>query len=82
MDVKFRATISLENLGGKSSLFQKNFIIYNCKIKSNIPYQILLLEVCLPSIESMAMIKYLMYKNKITYMKDKMFPIIASNSRQ
>jgi hypothetical protein len=57
---------------------QKNFITYNLKIKGNTPYPILLLETSLSSTESMAMTRYLMYKNKLNNMEDKRLPKIAS----
>ena len=43
---------------------QKWFITYNLKIKSNTPYPILLIEAGVSPIESIAMTRYLMYKNK------------------
>jgi hypothetical protein len=46
-------------------------------MKGNTPYLILLLETSLPPIESMAMTRYLMYKNNLN-MEDKMLPKIAS----
>ena len=44
------------------------------------PYPILLLEVSLSPIESMAMTRYLMYKNKLNNMEDKRLLKIASKS--
>ena len=41
------------------------FLTYNIKIKRNTLYPILILELALWSIESMAMIRYLMYKHKL-----------------
>jgi hypothetical protein len=49
----------------KIEKIQKNFITYNLKIKGNTPYLILLVETILSPIESMAMTRYLMYKNKL-----------------
>jgi hypothetical protein len=46
------------------------FITYNLKIKGNTPYPILLIETSLSPIESMAMTRYLMYKNKLNNMED------------
>jgi hypothetical protein len=66
MVVKFGVATSLENCE-----IQKCFITYNLKIKGNTPYHILLIEVSLSPIESMAMTRYLMYKNKINNMEDK-----------
>lgn len=56
-----------------------HFIINNLKIKCNIPYPVLLLKVRLPPIKSKVMIKYLMYKHKLTNMKNEMLPITTSN---
>jgi hypothetical protein len=64
----------------KIEKIQKNFITYNLKIKGNTPYPILLLETSLSPIESMAMTRYLMYKNKLNNMEDKRLPKIASKS--
>jgi hypothetical protein len=64
----------------KIEKIQKNFIIYNLKIKGNTPYPILLVETSLSPIESMAMTRYLMYKNKLNNMEDKRLPKIASKS--
>jgi hypothetical protein len=50
---------------------QKNFITYNLKIKGNTPYHVLLIEAILSLIESISMIRYLTYKNKINNMDDK-----------
>lgn len=44
---------------------QKNFITYNLNITSNTPYLFVLIQVSLSPIEWMAMVRYLMYKNKI-----------------
>jgi hypothetical protein len=66
----------------KIEQIQKNFITYNLKIKGNTPYPILLIEASLSPIESIAMIRYLTYKNKINNMDDKRLPKIASNSSQ
>ena len=57
---------------------QKQFITHNLKIKGIIPYHILLIETNLLSIETMAMIRYLIYKNKINNMGDKRLPNIVS----
>jgi hypothetical protein len=46
------------------------------------PYPILLTEASLSPIESMAITVYLIYKHKITNMKDKRLLKIASNSSQ
>ena len=59
-----------------------NFITYNLKIKINTPYPILLIEVGLSPIKSMAMTRYLMYKHKINNMGDQRLPKIALNSNQ
>jgi hypothetical protein len=44
------------------------------------PYPILVVETSLSPIESMAMTRYLMYKNKLNNMKYKRLPKIASKS--
>ena len=49
----------------KIEQIQKRFITYNLKIKNNTPYPIILIEVGLSSIESLAMTRLLLYKNKI-----------------
>ena len=54
----------------KIKQIQKCLITYNFKIKSNTPYHILLIEVGLPPMESIAMTRYVMYKNKINNMDD------------
>jgi hypothetical protein len=64
----------------KIEQIQKNFITYNLKIKGNAPYPILLVETSISPIESMAMTRYLMYKNKLNNMEDKRLPKIASKS--
>jgi hypothetical protein len=64
----------------KIEQIQKNFITYNLKIKGNTLYPILLLETSLSPIESMAMTRYLMYKNKLNNMEDKRLPKLSSKS--
>jgi hypothetical protein len=59
---------------------EKNFIIYNLKIKGNTPYPIFFLEENLSPIESPTMTRYLMYKNKLNNMEDMRLPKIASKS--
>jgi hypothetical protein len=61
---------------------QKKIITYDLKIKGITPYPILLIEASLYPVESMAMIRYLMYKNKINNMDDMRPPKIASNFSQ
>ena len=56
------------------------FSIYN--IESNTSYFILLIEVGLSPIESLAMTKLLLYKHKINNMRDHRLPKIALNSIQ
>ena len=46
----------------------KHFIMYNLKIKSNTPCPILLIEVGISPIESLAMTRLLLYKHKINNM--------------
>ena len=60
----------------------KRFITYNLKIKSNMPYPILLLEAGLSPIESMYMIKYLIYKRKLNNIGDDRLPKMTFNSNQ
>ena len=55
---------------------------YNLKIKSNTPYHILLTEVGLSPIESLAMTRLLLYKHKINNMGYHRLPKIALNSSQ
>jgi hypothetical protein len=64
----------------KIEQIQNNFITYNLKIKGNTPYPILLLETSLSPIESMAITRYLMYKNKLNNMEGNRIPKIASKS--
>ena len=66
----------------KIEQIEKWFITYNLKIKSNMPYIILLIEVGLSPIESMTMTMYLMYKHKINNMRNVILPKIALNSSQ
>ena len=66
----------------KIEQIQKRFITYNLKIKSNTPYPTLLIEVGLPPIESLAMTRLLLYKNKINDTGDHRLPKIALNSSQ
>ena len=56
--------------------------MYNLKIKSNTPYPILLIEVGLSPIESLAMTRILLYKHKINNMGDHRLPKLAFNSIQ
>jgi hypothetical protein len=53
----------------KIEQIQKCFITQNIRIKRNMPYPILLLEVGLSLVESKAMIRYLLYKYKLANMK-------------
>jgi hypothetical protein len=79
MVVSFGEEVFLGKLGGIEQI-QNCFIINDVKIKGNTPYLILILEVELPpSIESKAMIRYLMYKNKLINMKKERFSITTSN---
>ncbi len=59
---------------------QKCFIMYNLKIKSNTPYHILLIEVDLPPIESLAMTRLLLYRQKINNIGDHRLNKLALNS--
>ena len=51
-------------------------------MKRNTPYHILLIEVVLSHIESMAMTRYLMHKHKINNMGNERLPKIALKSSQ
>ena len=51
-------------------------------MKSNTPYPILLIELGLSSIESLAMTRLLLYKHKINNMGDHRLPKLAFNSSQ
>ena len=66
----------------KIEQIRKRFITYNLKIKSNMPYPIILIKVGLSPIKSMVMTRYLMYKHKINNMGNKRLPKIALNSNQ
>ena len=56
--------------------------MYNLKNKSNTPYPILLIEVDISPIESLAMTRLLSYKQKINNMGDHRLPKLALNSSQ
>ena len=75
------AMISIESWR-KIEQIHKLFINYNLKIKSNTPYHILLIEVGLSPIESLAMTRLLVYKHKINNMGDHILPKLAFNSNQ
>ena len=66
----------------KIEQIQKRFITYNLKIKSNTPYPILLIEVALSPIESLAMTRLVLYKHKINNMGDHRLPKLDFNSNQ
>ena len=66
----------------KIEQIQKRFITYNLKIKRNTPYPILLIEVGLSLIESLAITRLLLYKHKINNMGDHRLPKLALNSSQ
>ena len=80
MGVRSGVAASLEESWRKIEQIQKRFITYNLKIKNNTPYPILLIEVGLSSIESLAMNILLLYKHKINNMGDYRVPKIALNS--
>jgi len=82
MDVKFEDLISLNNVEEWERKFKNKFITYNLKINGNTPYPIILKEESLSPIERIAMIRYLMYKNKINNMDGNRLPKITSNSSQ
>jgi len=64
---------------GRIEKIQKQFITSNLKIKRNIPYPILLLEVDRSPIE---MARYTMYKHKLNNMGDQRLPKTALKSSQ
>ena len=66
----------------KIEQIQKHFITYNLKIKSNTPYPILLIEVGLSPIKSLAMTRIMLYKYKINNMGDHTLPKLSLNSIQ
>ena len=66
----------------KIEQIQKCFITYNLKIKSNTPYPILLIKAGLSPIESLAMIRFLLYKHKLNNIDDHRLPKLALNSSQ
>ena len=53
----------------KIEMIQYQFITYNLKIKGNTPYPVLLIELGLSPIESITMLRYLMYKKKLDNME-------------
>ena len=63
-------------------MIQNQFITYKLKIKGNTPYPIILIKVGLYPIETMTMLRYLMYKKKLYNMESKRLPKIASNCSQ
>jgi len=56
--------------------------MYNLKIKSNTPYPLLLIEVGLAPIESLAMIRLSLYKHKLNNIGAHRLPKLASNCSQ
>ena len=82
MGVRFWGCSISREFWRKIEQIQKHFIAYNLQIKSNTPYPILLLEVGLLAIKSIAMTRYLMYKNKINNMEGKRLTKISSKSNQ
>ena len=82
MVVRFGVETYLENPRGSLGQIQKRFITYNLKIKSNTPYPILLIEVGLSPIESLAMNRLVLYKHKINNMGDHIIPKLDFNSIQ
>ena len=61
---------------------QKHFITFNLKIKINTPYHILLIEVGLSPIKSLAMTRLLLYEHKNNNMGEIRLPKLALNSSQ
>jgi len=66
----------------KIEQIHKCFIMYNLKIKSNTQYPILLIEVGLFPIESLAMTRLFLYKHKLNNIGDHRLPKLALNSSQ
>ena len=66
----------------KIEQIQKRFIMYNLNINNNTPYPILLIQVGLSPIESLAMTRLLLYKHKINNMGDHILLKLALNSSQ
>ena len=66
----------------KIEQIHKWFITYNLKIKSNVPYPILLVKVSLSPIEIIAMTRYLTYKHKISNMGNERLSKIDLSSSQ
>ena len=66
----------------KIEQIEKRFIAYNLKIKSNTPYPILLIEVGLSPIKSLAMTRLLLYKHKLNSIGYHRLPNLALNSSQ
>jgi len=64
----------------KIEKIEKHIIMYNLKIKSNTSYPILLVEVGLSPIESLAMTRLLLYKHKLNNIGDHRLPKLALNS--
>ena len=58
------------------------FITFKLKVKRNTPSPIILIEVGLSLIHSIAMTRYLMYKHKINNMRKERLPKIALKSSQ
>lgn len=61
---------------------QECFITYDLKIKSNTPYPILLIEVGISPIGSLAMTRLLLYKHKLNNVGDHRLPKLALSSSQ
>ena len=66
----------------KIEQIQKRFTMYNLKIKSNTPYPILLIEVGISPIESLALTKLLLYKHKLNNIGVHRLPKLALSSSQ
>ena len=64
----------------KIEQIHQHFITYNLKIKSNIPYPILLIKVGLSPIENLDMTRLLLYKHKLNNIGDHRLPKLALNS--
>jgi hypothetical protein len=82
MDAKFGYPMGMLSRIMEKDKIQNNFIMYNLKIKGNMPYPFLFLEASLSPIERTTMTRYVMYKNKLNNMKEKRLPKISLNSNR
>lgn len=81
MDVRFGVAASLENFGERLSKSKSVLTHITSKLKAT-PYPILLIEVGLSPMESLAMTRLLLYKHKLNNVEDHRLPKLALNSSQ